>query len=100
MKLGKNVTSIGNKTFYKCAALKAITIPTNVNKIGKSAFEGCKKLKKITIKTRKLTSKKVGSKAFKGTPKNATVKVHKKSLKAYKKFLYKKGINKKAKIKK
>lgn len=100
VKIGKNVTSIGNKTFYKCAALKAITIPANVNKIGKSAFEGCKKLKKITIKTRKLTSKKVGSKAFKGTPKNAIVKVHKKSLKAYKKFLYKKGINKKAKIKK
>ncbi len=100
VKMGKNVTSIGNKTFYKCTALKAITIPSNVSKIGKSAFEGCKKLKKITIKTRKLTSKKVGSKAFKGTQKKAVVKVHKKSLKAYKKFLYKKGINKKAKIKK
>ena len=33
------------------------------------------------------------------TPKNATVKVPKKSLKAYKKFLMKKGIHTKAEIK-
>ena len=72
----------------------------NVTKIGAKAFYGCKKLKNITIKTTKLKSKTVGSKAFKGTPKNAKVKVPKKSLKAYKKFLYKKGIHKKATIKK
>jgi len=97
--IGKNVTSIGDKAFYKCTKLTKITIPSKVNKIGKSAFEGCKKLKTIKIKTTKLTSKKVGSKAFKGTPKNAKVTVPKKSLKSYKKFLYKKGLNKKAKIK-
>ena len=99
VKLGAAVTTIGDKAFYKCKALTKVTLPSKVSKIGKSAFYGCKKLKKITIKTTKLTSKKVGSKAFKGTPKNANVKVPKKSLKAYKKFLVKKGISKKAKIK-
>ena len=77
-----------------------ITIPSKVKKIGKSAFEGCKRLKTVTIKTQKLKSGTVGSKAFKGTPKDVTIKVPKKSLSAYKKFLYKKGVNKKAKIKK
>lgn len=66
---------------------------------GKSAFQGCKKLKTITFKTTKLTAKKVGTKAFKGTPAKATVKVPKKVKKAYKKWLTKKGISKKAKIK-
>ncbi|MGN0291276.1 MAG: leucine-rich repeat protein [Lachnospiraceae bacterium] len=98
--IGKNVTTIGDKAFYKCIALKKITIPSKVKKIGKSAFEGCKNLKTITITTQKLKSTTVGSKAFKGTPKNATVKVPKKSLNAYKKFLYKKGVNQKAAIKK
>lgn len=98
LKLGAAVTTIGDKAFYKCTALTKVTIPSKVSKIGKSAFYGCKKLKTITIKTTKLTSKKVGSSAFKGTPKNAKVKVPKKSLKAYKKFLVKKGIHKKAKI--
>ena len=98
--IGKNVTTIGDKAFYKCTSLKKIVIPATVTKIGKSAFEKCKNLKKITIKTKSLTEKTVGAKAFKGTPKNATVKVPAKSLVTYKKFLVKKGINKKAVIKK
>ena len=98
--IGKNVTIIGNKAFYKCCVLRKITIPSKVTKIGKSAFEGCKNLNTITIKTQKLDSATVGAKTFKGTPKNATIKVPKKSFNAYKKFLYMKGVNKKAKIKK
>ncbi len=98
IKIGSSVSTIGDKAFYKCTKLTKITIPSKVNKIGKQAFYGCKKLKNITIKTTKLTSKKVGSKAFTGTQKEAKVKVPKKSLTAYKKFLYKKGLNKKAKI--
>ena len=98
--LGAEVATIGDKAFYKCESLTKITIPAKASKIGKSAFYGCKKLKNITIKTTMLTSKNVGSKAFKGIPKNAKVKVPKKSLKTYKKFLYKKGLNKKAKIRK
>jgi len=100
LKLGSSVTTISDKAFYKCTSLTGVTIPSKVTQIGKSAFYGCKKLKNITLKTTKLTSKKVGSNAFKGTPKNAVVKVPKKSMKSYKKFLYKKGLNKKAKIKK
>ena len=94
------VTSIADKAFYNMTALKKVTISSNVTKIGKSAFEKCKKLKTIIIKTQKLKAKTVGAKAFKGTPKNATVKVPAKSLAAYQKFLVKKGIHKNAKIKK
>ena len=93
------VTSIGKNAFKGCTKLTTVTIGKNVTKIGSKAFYGCKKLKNITIKTTKLKSKSVGSKAFKGTSTKAKVKVPKKSLKAYKKFLVKKGISKKAKIK-
>ncbi|MCM1179752.1 MAG: leucine-rich repeat domain-containing protein [Clostridium sp.] len=98
--MGKNVTAIGAKAFYKCTALTKITLPAAVRKIGKQAFYGCKKLKTVTIKTDKLTSKMVGSKAFKGIHPKATVKVPKKKLAAYKKLLKKKGIGTKVKIKK
>ncbi len=98
--MGANVTTIGDKAFYKCTTLNKVTIPAKVTKIGKQAFYGCKKLKTITIKTTKLTSKKVGSKAFKGIYSKATIKVPKKKLKAYKKILKAKGVSSKAKIKK
>ena len=98
--MGKNVTQIAAKTFYKCKKLSKITIPSKVNFIGKQAFYGCKKLKSITIKTTKLTSKKIGSKAFKGINSKATIKVPKSKLKAYQKLLKSKGIGSKARIKK
>lgn len=98
--IGKNVTTIGNKAFYKCKKLTKITIPSKVSKIGTQAFYGCSKLKSITIKTSKLTTKKVGSKAFKGIHSKATIKVPKNKLKSYKSLLKKKGVGKKVKIKK
>ena len=98
--IGSNVTTIGKKAFYKCTSLTKITIPSKVKKIGKQAFYGCKKLKTITIKTTKLTSKNVGSKAFKGIHAKATIKVPKSKLKNYKKLLKARGVGKKAKIKK
>lgn len=97
---GSNTRIIGAKAFYKCTKIKKIVIPSGVEKIGKQAFFGCKKLKSITIKTTKLTNKKVGAKAFKGTHKKATFKVPKKKLAAYKKLLKSKGVGSKAKIKK
>lgn len=123
LKLGSNVTTIGDKAFYKCTSLTKVTIPSKVKTIGKSAFEGCKKLKTVTIgksvtkigakafygcskiktltiKSSKLTTKKIGSKAFTKTPKSMTVKIPKKKFKAYKSMLIKKGVNKKAKFKK
>ncbi len=98
--LSKNLTSIGERAFCNCTALTKVTIPSKVNKIGKQAFANAKKLKNIVIQTTKLAAKNVGSKAFKGTPKNAVVKVPKSKVKAYGKLLVSKGINKKAKIKK
>ena len=97
--VGKYVTSIGNKAFFKCTSLKKITIPASVKKIGNKAFYGCRKLKSIAIKTKKLKSKSVGTQAFKGIYKKAVVKVPKKQKKAYTKWLRKKGITKKMKIK-
>lgn len=98
--MGKSVTKIGAKAFYKCTKLKKVTIPSKVTTIGKQAFYGCKNLKNITIKTTKLTSKKVGSKAFNGIYSKATIKVPKSKLKSYKKLLKAKGVSSKAKIKK
>ncbi len=98
--LGKNVVTIGDKAFYKCTSLTKVTIPSKVKTIGKSAFYGCKKLKTLTIQSSKLTTKKIGSKAFTKTPKSMTVKVPKKKFKAYKSMFIKRGVNKKARFKK
>lgn len=87
VKIGSNVTSIGKKAFYKCTNLKKIILPSKVSKIGKQAFAGCKKLKYINIKTLKLTPKNVGRKAFSGIHKNVKVKMPKKKMMKYKKFL-------------
>lgn len=94
------ITAIAANAFKNCKKLKKVTIGNNITSIGKKAFYGCKKLKKITIKTTKLTASKVGSQAFKGTAAKAVVKVPAKKVKAYKKMLLKKGVGKKAKIKK
>lgn len=98
--ISSNVTAIQDKAFYKCNSLKSITIPSKVGKIGKQAFYGCKKLKEITIKSTKLTSGKIGKNAFKGVASNATVKVPKNKMSAYKKLLREKGLSTKVKIKK
>ena len=86
------VTAIGANAFKKCTKLKKVTIGKYVSKIGKKAFYKCKKLKTIVIKTKKLSAKKVGSKAFKGINKRATIKVPKSKYKTYKKWLKKKGV--------
>ncbi len=123
VKFGSNVTTIGDKAFYKCTALTKVSLPSKTKTIGKSAFEGCKKVtsitigknlekigskvfygcskvKTLTIKSTKLTTKKVGSKAFGKTPNSMTVKIPKKKWSAYKSMLIKCGVNKKAKLKK
>ena len=67
---------------------------------GKQAFCGCKKLKNITVKTKKLTTKKVGSKAFSKIHSKATIKVPKSKYKSYKTLFKKDGAGKKVKYKK
>lgn len=54
----------------------------------------------ITIKTTKLTSSKVGRKAFKGIYSKATIKVPKSKVSAYKKLLKAKGCGSKVTISK
>ncbi|MBU5430889.1 leucine-rich repeat protein [Kineothrix sp. MSJ-39] len=94
------VTEISDRAFYNCKKLKSVTIGKNIKKIGSKAFYNCKNLKKITVKTKKLTTKSVGTRAFGNTYKKVTVKVPASKYKTYKKLFVKKGINKKAKFRK
>lgn len=90
--IGKNVIKIGKNAFKGCTKLKTVTIKSTVLKtIGSNAFYGDKNLKTITIKSSKLTSKSVGKNALKGTNKKLIIKVPKKKVSSYKKFLKKKG---------
>ena len=93
------ITEIAAKAFQKNSRLKKVTIGKNVGRIGKKAFFQCKKLKTIQINSKKLTAKTVGAKAFAKTFAKAKVKAPKAKRAAYKKFLYKKGLSKNAKIK-
>ena len=88
--IGSNVTTIGKNAFANDAKLTTVTIGKNVKSIGAKAFYKCKALKKITIKTKKLTKKTVGSKAFTGINKKAVIKSPKAKKAAYKKILLKK----------
>lgn len=92
------VVSIDAKAMQKKGKLASLTIGKNVKTIGKRTFYGCKKLKTITIKTSMLTPKSVKKNAFKGIAKKAKIKVPDKKLKAYKKLLRSREISSKAKI--
>ena len=74
-------------------------VESNIQSIGNYAFSGCKKLKTIIIRSKKLTTKTVSKKAFKGIAKKVVVKVPKKKRTAYKKLLKKKGLSSKNRIK-
>ena len=98
--LGKNVTSLGVKAFYKCTALKKVTLPAKVSKIGKQAFDGCRSSKIITIQTNELSAKAIGANAFRKTPAKAAVKVPASKWKTYQALLVKRGIARRASIRK
>lgn len=91
-KIDKNALK-GNKKVTK------IVVGSNIQSIGNYAFSGCKKLKTIIIQSKKLTTKTVSKKAFKGITKKVVVKVPKKKRTAYKKLLKKKGLSSKNRIK-
>ena len=91
-KIDKNALK-GNKKVTK------IVVGSNIQSIGNYAFSGCKKLKTIIIQSKKLTTKTVSKKAFKGIAKKVVVKVPKKKRTAYKKLLKKKGLSSKNRIK-
>ena len=91
-KIDKNALK-GNKKVTK------IVVGSNIQSIGNYAFSGCKKLKTIIIRSKKLTTKTVSKKAFKGIAKKVVVKVPKNKRTAYKKLLKKKGLSSKNRIK-
>lgn len=98
------VISIQSNAFTKCKKLTKVVIGKNVRRIKPKAFYNCKKLKTIVIKTKKLTMKRVGKKAFAGIYKKAKITLpkggfSKKQKAAYKKILRARGVGKKAKIK-
>lgn len=93
------VVAVSAGAFKKMPKLQKVTLGNNVEEIGAKAFCKCKKLKKVVITSKKLTGRKVSTKAFSGTNKKITVKVPKKKYKVYKKFLAKSG-NKTIRIKK
>jgi hypothetical protein len=93
------VTSIAPSALRSNTKIRKLTVGANVDTIGKLAFYGCKNLKTIIIKTKKLTSKSIGSKALKNIYVKASIQVPKKKLTAYKTILKKAGITSKAKIK-
>lgn len=95
--LGNRVAVIESNVFSKCSNLTKLILPKSVLKIGSNAFYSCKKLKVLQIKSTKLTSEKLGKKAFNGIPSGTSVKVPGNKIKTYKKLFYKKGL--KAKIK-
>lgn len=95
-----SVVEIANNAFKNDKKLTSVVIGKNISKIGKQAFYGCKKLKTITIQSKKLTNKRVGSKAFGKIHSKATFKIPKAKYKSYRSMLKKKGTGKKVKYKK
>lgn len=89
------VTAIAAKAFVKCKNLQEVTIGKNVTKIGKKAFYKRNKLKKLIVLTKKLTKKQVGAKVFAGTSAKLTVQVPKGKKEAYRKLFKKKGMSRK-----
>lgn len=88
------VTSVSSKAFNKNNNVTKIIIGKNVTKIGSKAFYKCKKLRLLVVKTRKLKAKNIASDAFKGIAKKTTVKVPKLKIKTYRKLFRKKGLSK------
>ena len=93
------VTKIDKNAFKGNKKVTKIVVGSNIQSIGNYAFSGCKKLKTIIIRSKKLTTKTVSKKAFKGIAKKVVVKVPKKKRTAYKKLLKKKGLSSKNRIK-
>ena len=86
------VTAIGNNAFKNQKKLRKLTIGKNVRVIGKKAFFNCKKLKNITMKTKTLTKKTVGAKAFRGIYARAVIKTPKQKRMLYRKILRARGV--------
>ena len=63
------VTAIGTSALKSKKKITAVTVPASVGTIQAKAFKGCRGLKTVTLKTKKLTSK-----AVKGSLRGSSVK--------------------------
>ena len=89
------VVKIGTKALANAKNLKRLTVGANVTSIGNKAFYKCTQLSKITIKSKSLKS--VGKSSIKGTSKKLKIKVPASKKSSYKKK-FKKAGNSKATI--
>jgi len=92
------VTAISENAFRNNKYVKRIVLSDNVTEIGARAFSGCKKLSSLTVKSKKITSKSLSAKAFKGISSKTKIKVPKENRSTYKKLFCKKGLSKRVKI--
>ena len=92
------VVGISNNAFKNNRKLSKITLGKNLSYIGEKAFYNCSRLKRVTIKSKKIKKTTVKRNAFKGTKKTIKIIVPKKKKSSYKKILFEKGINKKARF--
>lgn len=92
-----NVTAIGNGAFSK-KHYKHIILGKKITTIGSKAFYKCKNLKSITIRSTGIKKSQIAKNAFAGIGKEVIIYVPKEKLKSYKKMFYAKGLNKKVKI--
>ena len=83
------VMSVADGAFENCEKLKSVKIGRNITQIGERAFYECGKLKTITIQSQKLKS--VGKDCLLGISSKAVIKVSKAKLPEYKKLLMGKG---------
>ena len=90
------VTSIGSKAFRENTKIKKVNIGSNVKKIGSQAFYKCSALRYVTIYGSNLTSSSIGTNAFKGTYKTVRFTVPSAKLKNYKKWILAAGAPKTA----
>ena len=98
------VTAIGTSALKSKKKITAVTVPSSVRTIQAKAFAGCSGLKTVTLKTKKLTSK-----AVKGSLRGSSVKTikvtvgtkktNKQYVKKYRKIFTKKNCGKRVKIK-
>lgn len=91
------VTKVSAKAFANNKKLQKVAIGANVKSVGGKAFYKDGNLKTVVFKGKKLTS--VGSQAFKGISKNATVKAPKSVKAQYRALLKKAGVASSVKFK-
>ena len=98
VRIGNNVREIGEWAFFGCKNLTSIVLPASVKRIGNYAFRGCTSLTSITIGSKTPRKMVLGKHAF-SNESIRIVHVPKGKRKAYRKLLFAKGLNRKAKVK-